>query len=226
MSDVINGEARTNRQKILEVFTEMVADHGYAGAPIADVAATVGVSKGTILHHFGNKHELLNEMGIAYIERRHTQLRHALEHLDDPVQRFAAVVFCTVLGMRDDRSASRAFGREFSLFQRDPKLEPARERRKAYAARAMDVVSECMEAGVLADEDPSFVLLEVLGLCNWAWTWYRPDGRLSAEEIATRFVRALLCGLGPELGTGEELRIDAERISQLLRESLLVGAAT
>jgi len=224
MTDVVNGEVRSNRDKILQTFTEMVADRGYAGAPIADVAATVGVSKGTILHHFGNKHELLNEMGIAYIERRHTQLRHALEQLDDPVERFAAVVFCTVLGMRDDRAAACAFGREFSLFQRDPKLAPARAHRKAYAARVMGVISECMDAGVLTRDEPSFVLLEVLGMCNWAWTWYRPDGPLSAEEIASRFVRALLRGLGPD--RGDPLEIDPERISRLLREPMLVSAAT
>lgn len=209
----------TNRDKILETFTAMVSDRGYARAAIADVASSVGVSKGTILHHFGNKEALLNEMGVAYIERRDAELAHALAHLDEPVDRFSAVVFCTVLGMRDDRAASRAFAREFSLFQGEPGLQHARERRKAYAARVAAVVDECMAAGILERDDPSIVLLEVLGMCNWMWTWYRPDGRLSAEEIAERFVRTLLRGLGPEHNGAPDLRIDAVRVVGLLRGS-------
>jgi AcrR family transcriptional regulator len=213
----------SNREKILETFTEMVADRGYAGAAIAEVAAAVGVSKGTILHHFGNKAALLNEMGVTYIERRDVQLAHALERLDDPVDQFSAVVFCTVLAMRDDRAASRAFAREFSLFQREADLQVARERRKAYADRVAGVIDRCMVMGVLRRDDPSFVLLEVLGMCNWSWTWYRPDGRLSAEDIAERFVRTLLRGLGADGTTGPELDIDAPRIAGLLHAAPVPG---
>jgi AcrR family transcriptional regulator len=214
----------SNRDKILEVFTEMVADRGYARAAIADVAAAVGVSKGTILHHFGNKEALLNEMGAAYIERRNVELAHALERLDEPVEQFSAVVFCTVLGMRDDRAATRAFAREFSLFQSEPGLQPARDRRIAYAELVTAVIEGCMVAGVLRPDEPSIVLLEVLGMCNWMWTWYRPDGRLSAEQIAERFIRTLLRGLGPEPGGRHELAIDTARITGLLREPAVRAA--
>lgn len=210
----------TNRDKILEVFTHMVADRGYSRAAIGDIAAEVGVSKGTILHHFGNKEALLNEMGIAYIERRDAELRHAVEQLADPVDQFTAVVFCTMLGMRDDNAASRAFAREFSLFQREPGLQPARDRRKAYASRVVSVIDRCMDDGVLRRDDTNLVLLEVLGMCNWSWTWYRPEGRYAAEEIAERFVRTLLRGLGPG-ESGEELEIKTERVASLIHEAHL-----
>jgi AcrR family transcriptional regulator len=209
----------TNRDKILEAFTRMVADRGYSRAAIGDVAAEVGVSKGTILHHFGNKEALLNEMGIAYIERRSVELSHALDRLDDPVDQLSAVVFCTVLGMRDDNAASCAFAREFPLFQSEPGLQPARDRRKAYAQRVERVIAHCMDQGVLRPDDPTIVMLEILGMCNWTWTWYRPSGRLSAEAVAESFVRVLLRGLGPGPAGEPELTINAERIAALLREA-------
>ena len=209
----------TNRDKILETFTRMVADRGYSRAAIGDIAAQVGVSKGTILHHFGNKEALLNEMGIAYIERRYVELSHALDRLDDPVDQLSAVVFCTVLGMRDDNAASCAFAREFPLFQSEPGLQPARDRRKAYAQRVEGVIAHCMGQGVLRPDDPTIVMLEILGMCNWTWTWYRPNGRLSAEAVAERFVRVLLRGLGPGHAGEPELTIKTERIAALLREA-------
>jgi AcrR family transcriptional regulator len=219
----IDAAPATNRDKILDEFTRMVADRGYSRAAIGDVAAAVGVSKGTILHHFGTKEALLNEVGIAYIERRAAALSHALEFLDDPMDQLSAVVFCTVLAMRDDRAAACAFGREFSLFQREPGLQPTRDRREAYAERVAGVIARCMDARVLEQGDVALVMLEILGMCNWSWTWYRPDGGLSAEAIAEGFVRVLLRGLAPDRPGEPALTIKSERIAMLLRETPLQG---
>jgi hypothetical protein len=62
-------------------------------------------------------------------------------------------------------------------------------------------------------------MLEILGMCNWTWTWYRPGGRLSAEAVAESFVRVLLRGLGPAQAGEPELTIKTERIAAVLREA-------
>jgi hypothetical protein len=35
----------------------------------------------------------------------------------------------------------------------------------------------------------------VLGMCNWVYRWYNPNGELSAQEIAEIFTRLVLEGL-------------------------------
>src|SRR5208282_6387102 len=40
------------REDILRVFAEMVARNGYAETSIGDVAAALGLSKGTVVYHF------------------------------------------------------------------------------------------------------------------------------------------------------------------------------
>ena len=37
--------------------------------------------------------------------------------------------------------------------------------------------------------------LQIFGMCNWSWTWFRPDGAWSAEDIAGTFMRVMLGGL-------------------------------
>jgi hypothetical protein len=44
--------------------------------------------------------------------------------------------------------------------------------------------------------DPRFARLLVLSAANWTYTWYRPEGPLSPEEVADRFTDLLLAGLG------------------------------
>ena len=57
------------RDDILRVFAEMVARNGYAGTSIGDVAAALGLSKGTVVYHFNSKLELLEGVHLAYIRR-------------------------------------------------------------------------------------------------------------------------------------------------------------
>jgi hypothetical protein len=37
--------------------------------------------------------------------------------------------------------------------------------------------------------------LQIFGMCNYAWTWYQPDGSQSVEDIARLFARNILDGL-------------------------------
>lgn len=51
-------DARAKRESILEVAMHHFAEHGYRGARVEDIAAEVGVAKGTVFLHFTNKEGL------------------------------------------------------------------------------------------------------------------------------------------------------------------------
>jgi AcrR family transcriptional regulator len=63
-------EATTKRDQIAEVAMRHFADHGYRGARVEDIAAEVGVAKGTVFLHFGSKEGLF----LAAFERAIRQL--------------------------------------------------------------------------------------------------------------------------------------------------------
>jgi AcrR family transcriptional regulator len=63
-------EATTKRDQIAEVAMRHFADHGYRGARVEDIAAEVGVAKGTVFLHFGSKEGLF----LAAFERAVRQL--------------------------------------------------------------------------------------------------------------------------------------------------------
>ncbi|GAA5212047.1 TetR/AcrR family transcriptional regulator [Microbacterium kyungheense] len=51
---------RERRAKILDGATALFAQEGYGDTSLRDIAARVGVSKSTLLHHYGSKEELLS----------------------------------------------------------------------------------------------------------------------------------------------------------------------
>ena len=51
-------EQTTRRDQIVEAAMRKFAEHGYRGTRVEDIAAEVGIAKGTVFLHFGNKQAL------------------------------------------------------------------------------------------------------------------------------------------------------------------------
>jgi hypothetical protein len=69
------------------------------------------------------------------------------------------------------------------------------KRRDVYAAGIQDLLRTAGETGALRVTDDRVDTLAILGLLNSTYRWYRPGGRLSADDIGVQFGRLLLHGL-------------------------------
>lgn len=78
-----SSDAQTKRELIVEVAMRHFAEHGYRGARVEDVAAEVGVAKGTVFLHFGTKEGLF----LAAFERAVSELPAWLDAPQDVIDR-------------------------------------------------------------------------------------------------------------------------------------------
>ena len=193
----------SSRDAILRVFAEHVADRGYADTSLGDIAAELNLSKGTIVHHFGTKEALLREVHMAYFTRRFAEADYVHARLKDPVSRLAAMIYALLAAHRDDRAASLACLRELVRYFGGDLTAYVREQRARYTAIMDGILRDGVAEGVFRTADPKMSALQVFGMCNYAWTWYQPDGSQSVEDIARLFARNILDGLsGPATGGG------------------------
>lgn len=183
------------RQNILDVFAKLVAEQGYSATSIAAVAAEVGVSKGTIVHHFPSKELMLQEGHLQYITRRLDEMTRILARVDDPALLLTAMVYCIVRAHRDDRAGTIAFLREFAHFASTPLSTELQAQRAEYTAIMTGIVRRASAQGVFRIEDPRITSLQVFGMVNYLWTWYRPERAETAERIAAQFASNILNGL-------------------------------
>jgi hypothetical protein len=58
-----------------------------------------------------------------------------------------------------------------------------------------DLIQEGVETGVFQCEDIPMTARGLMGVMNWTITWYRPNGKLSIEEIADHFANVFMNGL-------------------------------
>jgi AcrR family transcriptional regulator len=212
---------KSKRTEILRSFTSLVAERGYDEVSVRDVAEAVGVSKGTILHHFGNKESLLEELHRDYMSRRLAEAHELLAAHPDPVDQLQLIVYQLMIAQRDDRAATVAFAREIVRFASEDVMADVRAMRHEYSTLVTEIIGRGVEAGEFTEVDPGLAALQLFGMCNWSWTWFKPDGEWSAEKIAGEFCRTLLDGLLREGGR----ELDGERIARAVTAAMAVHQA-
>lgn len=189
---------KSRRGEILQCFTEMVAERGYDEVSVRDVAEALDISKGTILHHFRSKESLLEQLNSDYMRRRLAEAEEFLAAFDDPVDQLQLIVYQLMLSQQDDRAATVAFSREIVRSAEEEVMAEVRAMRDEYSALVIDIIRRGVESGVFDDVDPRLTALQVFGMCNWSWTWFRPEGRWPASKIAGEFCRSLIGGITRE----------------------------
>ena len=62
----------------------------------------------------------------------------------------------------------------------------------------LDTLRDGVADGEFVIDDVELTALSVLGMCNWAYQWFRPGGARSAADVAQPFLSTLLSGIaGP-----------------------------
>jgi len=180
---------------ILNVFTRMVAERGYDAVSIRDVAEHMDMSKGTVIHHYGSKDRLLEEVHSQYMKRRLREIALILERLDTPTEQLAGMMMQNLFSMQHDHDATVAFARELVRFASEDIMANVREMRRQYSQTLREILKRGMKEGAFRKDDPNIISLQIFGMINWSWTWLRAEGSWKIEDIGATFVRTMLSGI-------------------------------
>lgn len=182
-------------QAILLSFTRLVAERGYASTNFSDIARELGISKGTIVHHFGTKDRLFAAMHDRYMRRCLDDGRGIAGLLDPGAEQLAGLLFALVGYHVSERDATVACQREVATVAVREAFDESRGLRREYRDLLSGVIRTGVDAGQFRPADVDTTSLLTLGSTQWAWTWYRRDGRLRVDQIGAELVRLVLGGL-------------------------------
>lgn len=189
----VRGPGRSG--EILEVFTRRVAERGYDNTNFSDIAGELGISKGTIVHHYGSKERLLAALHESYMRRRLDEARLIVDCLSTPAERLAGLLYAFMIYQVHDRNATVAFQREIVRFADQPALAEGVRLRAEY----LQLVREGIQSGVDANQfrpcDVEVQSLLLFGSAQWAWTWFDVKGQESAEQVGAALVDLVLGSL-------------------------------
>ena len=183
------------RTEILDAFVRYVAERGYDRTNLGDIADELGMSKGTIVHHFGTKAQMLRELEETHLARELDVLRMAWERLAAPHERIAAIIYASALLQVIARNATVASQREVVQLSDDPAMQEVRKLRDQLQEIMIDEIRNGVDSGVLRSVDVELAALQLWGSLEWMWVWFDPAGSRTPEQVGAAFVDVFLGGL-------------------------------
>jgi AcrR family transcriptional regulator len=151
------------------------------------VAERLGISRVTLYRYCPSKEELLIrvfERSIAIFQRG---LRQICAQDIPPEEKVRQIIRHQVRILTDHHDFLSVFFSEESHLPAEM-AQRARAERRAYDTLIEGVIEEGIAAGRLAPLPPKILSFALLGMCNWLYQWYQPNGPLSAEEVARIFI--------------------------------------
>jgi len=171
------------RERILEEAVKLFYERGFTGTTLDDIAAELGVTKPFIYTHFRGKVELLAALCKPTIEMSLEAVANAASQPGTPTERLRLAItdFTKVVLHRQANIAI--------YFREEKNLSPAalgeiNALRKRFDHLLSDLLTEGVAAGEFEIQDHSLAALALGGMISWAYTWYRPEGRLTLEQTA------------------------------------------
>jgi AcrR family transcriptional regulator len=183
------------RQEILRTAARLFQQQGYDGTSMNDVAASLKLSKGGLYHHFKSKDEILFDLMNHAMDITEERVITPVKAVADPEERLRTLIrrhIAVVLSERD---------REITvMLHENHPLSPAL--RKRINARKKDYVHflENLIADVQrtrsskASVTPRAAAFALLGMINWIYQWYRPDGSLQEGSLAQQYTEIFFQG--------------------------------
>lgn len=89
------GTGEATRLALLRATVDCLTEHGWAGLTTRRIAATSGVTRGALQHHFGSKGELVAAAILWLVEEALADLQGELAALPDDADRLGAVLDVT-----------------------------------------------------------------------------------------------------------------------------------
>ena len=191
--------AADSRQEILRTAARLFQQRGYDATSMNDVAAALKLSKGGLYHHFQSKDEILFEIMDHAMEITQERVLDPLRGIADPEERLRTLIRLhieVVLSPRD---------REITvMLHENHPLPPSlrkriNARKKEYIHFLENLMAEVQRArgtprtgGTVSPRAAAFALL---GMINWIYQWYKPEGDLQAQNLIPQFTSLIFGGI-------------------------------
>ena len=222
------------KQKIIDTAVNVFHQKGYRSATLDDVATALGLTKAALYHYVSSKEELLSIIYIQALEQFFAKAYEIGETDLPPTEKLRALIRHHIKHIIIDNLAMFAvfFSEENQLPEKD--FQTIRREKQKYTQVVQSILEEGMAQGYFRRSDPWVRACAIIGMCNWLYKWYRPEGgRQTPDEIADHFISLLEDGYlassaeterAPESRKSPKGRSRTARVASALRKQARVLA--
>jgi len=210
-----------SRQEILRTAARLFQQRGYDATSMNDVAGALKLSKGGLYHHFQSKDEILYEIMNHAMEITQERVLNPVRSIADPEERLRALIRLhieVVLSPRDReitvmlhenhplppllRKRINSRKKDYVHFLESLMAEVQEKVQERVQEKAQEKAQEKIPSKVQREVrqsggkvSPRAAAFALLGMINWIYQWYKPEGELQAQSLIPQFTELIFGGI-------------------------------
>jgi AcrR family transcriptional regulator len=186
---------KSRRDVIIEAAAELFAEKGFRATTVRDIADVAGVLSGSLYAHIQTKEDLYLEIVRRAANDFTRAVKPIVEGGDSPEIKLENMIAAHLGVIEESRAWARVYLDDDNQLSQSTR-EEARRLRRDYERLWDTVLDQGMGSGLFRVKDESLSRLFILSALNGVIRWYRPEGRLSPQDIAQEFMPLVLRVLG------------------------------
>lgn len=200
VDEKVRHDGRSVRDGVRAAAVQLFAEYGYHAAPLRDIARMAGIQAASIYYHYENKEALLVEIMDSHMRQLNANLERILREQSDPLQRLYEAIANHI-------RLHTTYKNEFFIIDTEIRaLEGDNRRtilslRDRYEAMLQELLRDGMEKGVFRKSDVKVSSYAIIAMCTEVATWFRPNGRLSVQQVIDLYSQMMTQGL---LASGDQ----------------------
>jgi AcrR family transcriptional regulator len=180
---------------VISAAARVFAEKGFDATTVDDLVAATGLQRGGLYHYMDNKSDLLVEIHRRLIEPLLAEIERIDTEPNDPSTAVRLIARALAHNMRDYNNEMIVFLHEWRTIRDDDAWEDIRRARRDLEHTIERTLRRGVIAGRFEIPDTRLAVFALLGMFNHAHQWFRPDGRVSADELADSFGDIFLGGV-------------------------------
>jgi betaine-aldehyde dehydrogenase len=179
----------TRRRQLVEVTIDSLAELGYVGTTLAQIAARAGVSPGLVAHYFGDKDGLLDAAFRSLARRVGDQVRMRLRQVSTPRGRIQAVIDANLAPEEFEQRTGTAW---LAFWGQVLQVKSLKRVQSVYQQRTLSNLRSALKKVVPPDEAQRLAAM-IAAMIDGVWLraalsgWREADSE-SARALLTAFV--------------------------------------
>ncbi len=191
MARTIGSDGERTEAALRDAALRLIARHGYEAVSMRRLADEVGVQAAALYRYFPTKEDLLFTLMREHMEELVASWAALSEAEADPRDQLAAFVRNHIAFHLARRSSTHVNNLELRS------LAPERLRRivalrEAYEKELRAILQRGADARVFDVEDAALVAMAIIQMITGVIVWFRPDERLSIDDVTERYLTMTL----------------------------------
>ncbi|MGB8646509.1 MAG: TetR/AcrR family transcriptional regulator [Anaerolineae bacterium] len=187
-----NGQDK--QAEILAAALRIFREKGYHAASMQDLADEVGMQKGSLYYYVSSKEDLLTALYERFIGAFTAQLSAIVAEPLPPDEKLRRAIESHVVALSEQLELFHVYIHEQHFLNQ--RLRARIHDEAEHQAELLEaILAEGVRSGEFRAVDVTMTAHAIVGMCNWIYQWYSPEGKLNARDISAIFYNLVAQGV-------------------------------